>query len=193
MDFWREVIPGALASSRVRPWIYRDYWADVGTIASFYDANIGLTQRGASFRFYDPDRPIYTRPRFLPAARFASCSVRDALVAEGAFLESCQVEESIVGIRTRIERGARISRSVLLGADFYEGSSSDPRLGTVTPGIGRDVVLDRVIVDKNARIGNGVRLTNEKKLDHADGDAWYIRDGIVIVPKGATVADGTVV
>jgi glucose-1-phosphate adenylyltransferase len=192
LDFGREVIPTALPRYRVRPWIFRDYWADVGTIGSFYDANVTLTQRGASFRFYDSSRPIFTRPRFLPAARLAECRAQDAMIAEGCYLDACEVRESIVGIRTRIDRGSRITRSVLLGADFFEDAAERPR-GAVPLGIGRGVVLDRVIVDKNARIGDGARLVNEKNVTAADGDGWYIRDGIVIVPKGATIPPDTVV
>jgi glucose-1-phosphate adenylyltransferase len=193
LDFGREVIPAALPNYRVRPWIFRDYWADVGTIASFYEANIQLTPRGAPFRFYDASRPIYTRPRFLSASRFSECQVRDVMIAEGCFLDSCRVEESIVGIRTRIDRGSRITRSVLLGADFYEDASTGRDKGQVPVGIGRDVVLEGVIVDKNARIGDGVRLVNGQNLGHADGPGWHIRDGVVVVPKGATIAPGTVV
>lgn len=194
VDFGREVIPAALGRYRVRPWIFRGYWADVGTIASFYDANMLLTRRGAPFSFYDPSRPIYTRPRFLPASRFFGSSVRDAMIAEGCFLDSCTVEESVVGIRTRIDRGARITRSVLLGADYYENPALLRQcVGTPALGIGRDAVLDRAIVDKNARIGDGARLVNARGVDCADGDGWFIRNGIVIVPKGATIAPGTVV
>ena len=192
VDFGREVIPAALSQYKVRPWIFRDYWADVGTVGSFYDANLALTRPGAAFRFYDPNRPVYTRPRFLPASRFVGCTLRDALVADGSYLESCQVESSVVGIRTRIDRGSRVSRSVLLGADYFEevgrSTADQPAIG-----IGRDVVLDRVIVDKNARIGDGVRLVNQNRVEKADGDGWFIRSGIVVVPKGATVPPGTTV
>jgi len=194
VDFGREVIPAALGRYEVRPWIFRGYWADVGTIASFYDANMMLTRRGAPFSFYDPARPIYTRPRFLPASRFSGCTVRDAIIAEGCFLDSCTIEESVVGIRTRIDRGARITRSVLLGADYYEDTAFIRQRDRMPAlGIGRDTVLDRVIVDKNARIGDGARLVNARGLDHADGDGWFIRNGIVVVPKGATIAPGTTV
>lgn len=194
VDFGREVIPAALGRYEVRPWIFRGYWADVGTIASFYDANMMLTRRGAPFSFYDPARPIYTRPRFLPASRFSGCTVRDAIIAEGCFLDSCTIEESVVGIRTRIDRGARITRSVLLGADYYEDTAFIRQRDRMPAlGIGRDTVLDRVIVDKNARIGDGARLVNARGVDHADGDGWFIRNGIVIVPKGATIAPGTTV
>jgi glucose-1-phosphate adenylyltransferase len=193
VDFGREIIPAALPKYRVRPWIFREYWADVGTVGSFYEANIVLTQRGAPFRFYDATRPIFTHARFLPAARLAECSARDALIAEGCYLESADIRESIVGIRTRIDRGSRIARSVLLGADAYQDPATSDTPEVPALGIGRDVVLERVIVDKNARIGNGVRLVNEKNVQHADGDGWCIRDGVIVVPKGATVAPGTVV
>ena len=190
-DFGREIIPSSLGRYRVRAYMFRDYWADVGTIASFYDANIMLTRPGAPFRFYDPRRPIYTHPRFLPAARFSDCTIREAIVAEGGFVDRCTIEQSIVGIRTTIHAGARISRSVLLGADYFETPGS--RCGRPPLGIGRDVVLDRVIVDKNARIGDGARLINEKGVDEADGDGYFIRNGVVIVPKDGTIAPGTIV
>jgi glucose-1-phosphate adenylyltransferase len=162
---------------------------------SFYDANLQLTRRGAPFNFYDPNRPIFTRPRFLPASRFNGCDIRASLAAEGCFFDQCHVNESIVGLRTRVDRGARISRSVLLGADFYESEEEAParRTGQPALGIGREAVLDRVIVDKNARIGEGARLVNEAGLDHADGPGYHIRNGIIIVPKGGVVPPGTVV
>jgi glucose-1-phosphate adenylyltransferase len=187
IDFGREIIPAALGSLNVHAYLYRGYWADVGTIDAFYDANIQLTQRGAPFNFFHPHRPIYTHPRFLPSTRMYECRVDRAIVAEGCYLEHCAIEDSVVGIRTHVGRGARITRSVLLGADFYqeENASEDVDLG-----IGRDVVLDRVIVDKNARIADGVRLTNDDNVQNADGNGWFIRDGIIVVPKGAVVTAG---
>jgi len=119
--------------------------------------------------------------------------VRDTIIAEGCSIERAIISDSIVGIRASIKAGGRISRSVLLGADYYATDGVAPPSRGPDLGIGRDVVLDRVIVDKNARIGDGVRLTNEQGVDHADGDGYYIRDGIVIVPKDATVRAGTVV
>jgi glucose-1-phosphate adenylyltransferase len=187
VDFGKEIIPKALGNHAVNPYIFRGYWADVGTIAAFYDANMQLTHRGAPFNFFHPQRPIYTHPRFLPGTRAYDCRVDTSIVAEGCFLDQCEIRDSVVGIRTRVERGARIVRSVLLGADFYE----EELAATGTPlGIGRDVVLDGVIIDKNARIADGVRLVNDERVQHADGDGYYIRDGIIIVPKGAEVKVG---
>jgi len=191
-DFGRGVIPHALDRYHVNAHLFRGYWADVGTVASFYDANIMLTQPNPPFSFYDSRCPIYTHPRFLPGSRLANCEIRDGIVCDGCGLDHCSIEQSVIGIRSRVQPGARISRSVLLGADFYESDdfaparSSGPRLG-----IGRDVVLDRVIVDKNARIGDGVRLTNEAGVQDMDGEGYYIRNGIIVVPKDGVIPAGT--
>ncbi len=191
--FAREILPSALGRYQMSPYLFRGYWADVGSIASFYDVNVRLTRPGAPFRFYDAHRPIYTHPRFLPGSRLNECSVRHAVVAEGCYLDRCRIEESVVSIRTIVRGGASVRRSVLLGADFYEPDDEAPRGGTPRLGIGEDVELDRVIVDKNARIGNGARLTNEGGLREADGEGYYIRDGIIIVPKDGVIRPGTLV
>jgi glucose-1-phosphate adenylyltransferase len=188
IDFGKEIIPAALGSLNVHAYLYRGYWADVGTIEAFYDANIQLTQRGAPFNFFHPHRPIYTHPRFLPATRTFDSRIDASIVAEGCYLDTCEIRDSVVGIRTRIAPGAKITRSVLLGADYYH--DEDAGYGEVELGIGKDVVLDRVIVDKNARIAPGVRLVNDDNVRHADGDGWYIRDGIIVVPKGGVVRTG---
>jgi glucose-1-phosphate adenylyltransferase len=191
VDFGRELIPGALSNHTVKPFLYRGYWADVGTVESFYDANVMLGRPAAPFRFWDPHQPIYTHLRHLPGTRITDAQVRDSIVAEGSFLDRCHVSDSIVGLRTHIQPGSRITRSVLLGADFYEDAS--PTASTVALGIGRDVVMDRVIVDKNARIGDGARLVNQGNVDEADGDGYYIRGGIIVVPKGGVIKPETVV
>ena len=188
VDFGKEIIPQALATHRVHPYLYRGYWADVGTVQSFYDVNLMLTRRGAPFNFFHPKRPIYGEPLFLPAARVHDSRLDDSLVAEGAYLDSCEVRSSIVGLRTSVLKGAVVTRSVLLGADFYDDSPTDLPLG-----IGREAVLDGVIVDKNARIGHNARLVNERGIENADGDGYYIRNRIIIVPKGGVVKPGTVV
>jgi len=184
-DFGREIIPAAINSHRVRAFLHDDYWADVGTVESFYDANIMLTEPHAPFKFYDPRRPIYTHERFLPPSHLRSCTVRESIVADGCFLEECSVEQSVIGIRTHVCRGTRITRSVLLGADVYASDDATPL------GIGRNVILDRVIIDKNASIGDGARLVNEAGVQHADGNGYVIRSGIIIVPKGGRIPAGT--
>jgi glucose-1-phosphate adenylyltransferase len=188
IDFGKEIIPKALGTHRVHPYVFRGYWADVGTIEAFYDANIQLTGPSAAFNFFHPRRPIYTHPRFLPGTRANACNIDASIVAEGCYLDACSVSDSVIGIRTHISGGSRVTRSVLLGADFYEEEAIG---GQIPLGIGRDVVLDRVIVDKNARIGDGVRLVNANGVQEADGDGYYIRSGIIIVPKGASIPSGT--
>jgi glucose-1-phosphate adenylyltransferase len=191
-DFGRQIIPAALGRYRVNAHLFRGYWADVGTVASFYEANIMLTGRAAPFKLYDPGRPIFTHARYLPGARLDDCTAREAIVAEGCFIERSTIETSIVGIRTNIQGGSTIRRSVLLGADYYEADDTGPvRRNRPRLGIGRDVVLDRVIVDKNARIGDGVHLVNAAGVSHADGDGYFIRDGVIVVPKDGVIEPGT--
>jgi glucose-1-phosphate adenylyltransferase len=189
LDFGRELIPGALGHYRVMPYLYRGFWADVGTIESFYDANVMLGRPGAPFRFYDPHRPIYTHLRHLPGSRITDCRIHSSIVDDGCFLEPCDIRESVVGIRSIVHAGTQISRSVLLGADYYEDGTTNG----IPLGIGRNVILDRVIIDKNARIGEGARLVNERGVEQADGDGYYIRGGIIVVPKEGVIAPGTVV
>jgi glucose-1-phosphate adenylyltransferase len=190
VDFGKELIPRALTTCTVHPYVYRGYWADVGTIQAFYDANIQLTERNAPFNFFHPRFPIYTHPRFLPGTRIYEARVDRSIVAEGCFLEPCEIDQSVVGIRSRVGRGAKVARSILLGADTYDEQEQGDDLPL---GVGRDAILDRVIVDKNARIGEGARLVNAAGVDEADGDGYYIRNGIIIVPKGARIPAGTTV
>jgi glucose-1-phosphate adenylyltransferase len=188
VDFGKEIIPNALNTHRVQAHFFRGFWADVGTVEAFYDVNLMLTRRGAPFNFFHPTRPIYTHPRFLPASRLHQCTIDEAIVAEGCYLDNCEIRESVVGIRTSIRHGATVTRSILLGADYYDDRQSDLPLG-----IGRGAVLDRVIMDKNARVGEGARLVNDRGIQDVDGDGYYIRNGIIMVPKGGVVKPGTVV
>lgn len=191
VDFGRELIPNALGKYKVMPYLHRGYWADVGTIESFYEANVMLGRPNAPFRFWDPERPIYTHLRHLPTSSMVDSRLVGSIVGEGCSLDRCQVADSVVGVRGVIGAGARVERSVILGADFYEDGEPPGDLPSL--GVGRDVVLDRVIMDKNARIGDGARLVNEQNLEHADGDGYYIRGGIIVVPKNGVIRPGVVV
>jgi glucose-1-phosphate adenylyltransferase len=191
VDFGRELIPNALGKYKVMPYLHRGYWADVGTIESFYEANVMLGRPNAPFRFWDAERPIYTHLRHLPTSRVIDSHLTGSIVGEGCSLGRCHVADSVVGVRGAIAAGARVERSVLLGADFYEDGEPPGDLPAL--GVGRDVVLDRVIIDKNARIGDGARLVNEQNIDHADGDGYYIRGGIIVVPKNGVIRPGVVV
>ena len=194
IDFGKEIIPASLDKYRVNAFLHRDFWADVGTIDNYYDANIMLTRPDAPFRFDDPKRPVFTRPRHLPPARVVGGRIAHCLVSDGCSLADGEYRESVLGVRATVGAGSRITRSVVVGADFYETEDDTAGLGA-TPrlGIGRDVVIDRAIIDKNARIGDGCRLVNESGVQEADGDGWHIRSGIIVVPKGGIVKAGTVV
>jgi glucose-1-phosphate adenylyltransferase len=192
-DFGRQLIPAALQRYRVSAYLYDGYWADVGTVESFYDANIQLTHPAPPFSFYDPTCPIYTHERFLSPSRMLNCELRNALVSDGSYLDGSSIRDSVVGIRTIVRAGAKIRRAVLLGADYYEADMHGSSGGAVPLGIGANVEIDRVIVDKNARIGEGARLLNTRGVQEEDGDGYHIRNGIIIVPKNATIRPGLVV
>jgi glucose-1-phosphate adenylyltransferase len=196
VDFGRHVIPWALGEMRVHAHFHRGYWEDVGTIGSYYHANLAQTDAVPPFDFYDAARPVYTHPRFLPATKVESCTVRSSLVSEGCILVGAEVERAVIGIRSRVGRGAKIRQSLLLGADYYETIEEIERTsarGLPPLGVGADSVIERAIVDKNTRIGRGVRIVNEGAELEKDGKDYFIRDGIVIVPKGAVIPDGTVI
>ena len=189
-DFGRELIPGALNTCRVWQFVFRDFWVDVGTIESFYDANVMLGRPLAPFRFWDLTRPTYTQLRHLPGSRLTDCHVRNSIFADGSFLDRCVIKGSVIGLRSSVQTGTTVTDSVLLGADFYEERPPD---GLPALGLGRDVVLNRAIVDKNARIGDGVRLVNERGVQQEDCEGYHIRGGIIIVPKGGVIPSGTIV
>ncbi|PYQ20740.1 MAG: glucose-1-phosphate adenylyltransferase [Acidobacteria bacterium] len=181
VDFGRHLIPEILPRLRVQAHVHRGYWEDVGTIRSYYHANLALCQAVPPFDFYDASRPVYTHPRFLPASK----------IEIGA-----QIERSVVGIRSRIGRGAQLRDSLILGADYYETLDELERhtgRGAPPVGVGADAVVNGAIIDKNARIGRDVRIVNEAGVQEKDGDGYYIREGIVLVPKNGVIPDGTVI
>jgi glucose-1-phosphate adenylyltransferase len=196
VDFGRHVIPKAIGDMRVQAHFFKGYWEDVGTIGSYFEANLQLCDPMPPFDFYDAARQVYTHPRFLPATKVEGCALRATLVSEGCILMGAEIERSVVGIRSRIGQGTRVRNSLVLGADYYESLEEIDRAqakGLPPVGIGADCVIERAIVDKNARVGRGVRILNEAGVQEADGDGYYVRDGIVIVPKGGVLADGTVI
>lgn len=198
IDFGREVIPGAIKCCNVQAFLFDDYWEDIGTISAFHTANLDLTALVPRFNLFDADAPIYSRARYLPPSKVHDSQISDSVVSEGCIINRARIHRSVVGLRSRIEPGAFIENTYLMGADYYqnveemraEAASGQPRIG-----IGHDTIIRRAIIDKNARIGSGCRLVNQSNVQHADNEetGYYIRDGIIIVPKNATVRDGTVV
>jgi glucose-1-phosphate adenylyltransferase len=196
IDFGRHVIPSLVPRMRVQAHVHDGYWEDVGTMGSYFEANLALTDPRPPFNFYDPTCPIYTHPRFLPATKILACDVVDSLISEGCFIERARLERVVVGIRSRIAAGARIRRSLLLGADSYETVEDMERAATegMPPmGIGEDSIIENAIVDKNARVGRNVRILNERGERDRDASNYFIRDGVVCIPKGAVVPDNTVI
>ncbi|MFO7626472.1 MAG: hypothetical protein R6V62_04375 [Candidatus Fermentibacteraceae bacterium] len=175
---------------------FRGYWSDIGTIKSFFKANIDLAMPDPAFDMYSQFSPLYTRARALPGARLRNCTLNNAIVCDASDLNGADVRNSVVGIRSYLGKGCILEDTVLMGADFWRGHPQDPASvdPTLPPmGVGEGSVIRRAIIDKNARIGSNVRLVNETGLEEADGDSWFIRDGIIVIPKGAVIPDGTVV
>jgi len=189
VDFGKEVIPFAIQNYFVRAFFFPGYWEDIGTIRTFYAANLELAGENPPINLFDEERPIYTRPRFLPGSRVSACEVRNSILCEGSQLEAAVVDECVIGIRSIVRRGAKLRRVVMMGADYYE----DGAAGQISLGVGENCVIENAIIDKNARIGPGVRIVNEGQIKNADGANFFIRDGIVIVPKNAVVPPGTVI
>jgi glucose-1-phosphate adenylyltransferase len=195
-DFGRHVIPAMLSRMRVQAFTFDGYWEDVGTIRSYYDANIALTAPHPEFSFYDACNPIYTHPRFLAPTKLHDCRIKDALIADGCFIEGADIESSVIGIRSRIGAKVRIRRSLILGGDFYETPdelADAARTGEPPIGIGPGTIIDGAIVDKNARIGKNVRILNESKAMERDASNFFIREGLVIIPKSAVIPDNTII
>jgi glucose-1-phosphate adenylyltransferase len=195
-DFGRHIIPGAIETRRVCSYIFQGYWEDVGTIRAFFEANLDITSDLPRFNFFDMTAPIFTRPRWLPASKINGARIDHAIVSDGCIISHAEVLQSIIGIRSRVDSGTRLLRTIVLGSDFYESAASiaeHERRGEPRVGIGRNVRIENAIIDKNARIGNDVVITAAGKPEHVDHAMYYVRDGIVIIPKNGIVPHGTVI
>ena len=188
VDFGKHIIPMAIKDRHVSAFIFKGYWEDIGTIRAFYEANLDLTDVVPEYSFFEPESPIYSRPRFLPGSKINGATLRQAIVSDGCIISDAHLERCVVGIRSVIQSGATIRNSIVMGADYFEleqTDSSQPPLG-----IGRNCVIDRAIIDKNARISDGAVITPEGKPSNLDGDNYFIRDGIVVIPKNAVIPAG---
>jgi glucose-1-phosphate adenylyltransferase len=192
-DFGKHVIPALIASHKVFAYLYQGYWEDVGTIRSFYEANLDLCEPLPKFNFYDATAPIFTQSRYLPPSKIIRGRVERAVIADGCIINDAVIEHSLIGLRSRIQGGAVIRDSLVMGQDYYESRDGVVPVDQPPMGIGHDSIIERTIVDKNARIGNGVRISPDGKPDRFDGPNYYVRDGLVVIPKGAVVHDGTVI
>ncbi|MGB1776545.1 MAG: glucose-1-phosphate adenylyltransferase [Synechococcus sp.] len=199
-DFGKEVIPEALSrGDKLKSYVFNDYWEDIGTIGAFYEANLALTQQPSPpFSFYDEKFPIYTRPRYLPPSKLVDVQVTDSIIGEGSILKSCSVHHCVLGVRSRIETDAVVQETLVMGADYFESSEERTLLrerGGIPLGVGEGTTVKGAILDKNARIGSNVTIVNKDRVEEADrpDQGFYIRNGIVVVVKNATIPDGTVI
>jgi glucose-1-phosphate adenylyltransferase len=196
IDFGYQVIPRAIEKYDVYGYLFDDYWEDLGTVEAFYKANMDLTGSDPHFDFHDMTAPIYTRARFLPSTRVDLCSIRESIISEGSILRGARIFNSVVGIRSQVSEDVELERVMMMGADFYEDEKDfeyNRQLGIPNIGIGRASVIRKAIIDKNAHIGENVRIINEDRIQNFDGPGYYIRDGIVMVPKNGVLQSGTVI
>ena len=195
-DFGKHIIPRAIQTHRVFSHLFQGYWEDIGTIRSFYEANLDLTSELPRFNFFDMSAPIFTRPRFLPASKINGASIDHAIISEGCIISHCHISSSVIGVRSLVDIGSHITRTVVMGADYYESqeaiaanaAANRPRVG-----IGKYTRVDHAIIDKNARIGDNCVITPYGKPETADHPLYFIRDGIVIIPRDMAIPHGTVI
>lgn len=198
-DFGKEIIPSASGEYNIQAYLFKDYWEDIGTVEAFYDANLALTQQpNPPFSFYDENAPIYTRSRYLPPTKLLDCEISESIVCEGCILKNCTIQNSVIGIRSRIESQCIIQDALLMGADYYESLEDRRRRHSsleVPIGIGSGTTIRRAIIDKNARVGKNVQIINKDRVDEAEREemGFYIRSGIVVVLKNAMITDNTVI
>jgi glucose-1-phosphate adenylyltransferase len=185
-DFGKQIIPAAISKYRLFAYPFNGYWEDIGTIGSFFNAHMEMTQPNPPFNFYDQRQPIFTRARFLPAAKFTDSKIDSSIICEGSMIENATVSSSVLGVRSVIRSGSRLSRVIFMGADFYEEEAG----GGMQLGIGKNCVIENAILDKDVRIGNNVRLVNKEKIREGGRDGVLVRDGIIVVPKAVQIPDG---
>jgi glucose-1-phosphate adenylyltransferase len=198
-DFGKEIIPDSAKDYNLQAYLFDDYWEDIGTIEAFYESNLALTkQPNPDFSFYDEKSPIYTRGRSLPPTKMLNATVTESMIGEGCIVKDCRINHSVLGIRSRVEAGCTIEDTLMMGNDFYESSPQREALqaqGKIAAGIGAGTTIRRAIIDKNARIGKNVMIVNKENVQEAnrEDEGFYIRNGIVVVIKNATIADGTII
>lgn len=198
-DFGQEIIPAALAGGqKLQSYLFDDYWEDIGTIKSFYEANLALAEETPPFSFFDEHAPIYTRPRYLPPSQISNSRLSRSVLSEGCRLDRCVINHCVVGLRLRVEEGAVLEDTLVMGADSYESEEERRQVrarGGVPLGIGAGTTIKRAILDKNVRIGANVQVINKDHVQEADRSAlgFTIRSGIVVIEKNTTLPDGTII
>jgi glucose-1-phosphate adenylyltransferase len=191
VDFGKHIIPGAIESHKVYSYIFDDYWEDIGTIRSFWAANLALTEALPSFSFYEMSKPIYTNMRYLPPSKINQCDLTRCLLTEGCIVSGKRIDHAVIGLRALIGEGTEIEDSIIMGADDYEHGPIVHESG-IPLGIGKNCIIKQAIVDKNVRIGDGVVISPEGKPSDTETDLYWIRDGIIVIPKNTVIPSGTI-
>ena len=195
-DFGKHIIPHAITTRRVFSYVYQGYWEDIGTIRSFFEANLDLVSELPRFNFFDMSAPIFSRPRYLPGSKINGAQIDHAVISDGCIINRARIHTSIVGLRTIVGSGTELNRVIVIGGDYYESLESVARNeaeGRPRIGIGENCRIENAIIDKNARIGNNVVISPAGKPETVDHEKYFIRDGIVIIPKDAVIPHGTVI
>ena len=195
-DFGKDIIPGAIQNLRVFSSVFQGYWEDIGTIRSFFEANIDVTNELPRFNFFDMAAPIFSRPRFLPGSKINGAQIDHAVISDGCILNHAVITHSIVGLRSIVGAATILNRTILLGSDYYESYESiieHEKAGKPRIGVGANCRIENAIIDKNARIGDNVKISPTGKSENLDHQNYYIRDGIVIIPKNGVIPHGMVI
>ncbi|MCK9554705.1 glucose-1-phosphate adenylyltransferase [bacterium] len=195
-DFGKHIIPNSIGKYKVFAYPYTGYWEDIGTIRSFYEANLNLANTSPDFNLYDPSHPVYTHPRFLPPMMVESSFIEKSILAEGAIISKSRISNCVIGIRSTIKAGSHVTNSIIMGQDFYErevDKKENRRKKLPEIGIGRKCRINRTIIDKNARIGDGVVINPRDSIEDREEENYLIKDGIVVIPKKAVIPARTVI
>jgi glucose-1-phosphate adenylyltransferase len=196
-DFGKEIFPRSIQTHRVQAHLFDGYWEDLGTVKAYHEANLALAGDDPPFDFHSPDGVIYTRMRFLPASRVSTARLKNCLISDGCVVqEGADIERCVLGIRSRIGKNVTLRDCVIIGADRYETDAeraANRQKNIPDLVVGEGAVIERAILDKDCRVGRNVRLVNQRGVSDAEGENYVIRDGIVTIPRGTIVADGTVI
>jgi glucose-1-phosphate adenylyltransferase len=192
-DFGGDVIPKAIHTHKVLGFDFEGYWEDIGTIRSFYEVNLKLASSESPFNFHDAQKRIYSRPRFLPGTKVDGATLEDVMLADGCLIGKAEIQNAVIGLRSQICDGAVIRDTVLMGADYFDNPDDLAKGGGIPLGIGSNCVIEGALIDKNARIGEGVIIKPFPRETEIDQDEWGVRDGIVVIPKRAVIPPGTVI
>jgi glucose-1-phosphate adenylyltransferase len=195
-DFGKEILPASLGKKKVAAYFFDGYWEDIGTMRTFFEAHMQMTDPVPKFNFYDENYPFYTRPRYLPASKINKCQINQSLVSEGCILLGSIIENSVIGIRSYVDEGTFIQRSIVMGSTYYETIESRTRnreQGKPNLGIGNNCIIKNAIVDMECFIGNNVQIINKDNLTEFESELYSIKDGLIIIPKGQVIPDNTII